>query len=75
MILLDGIITDFEETKRSIISASDLPMSIIIVGNKTTYLCVPILSASIYNSMQIVLKLLSNALVDSKVQQFWSFAW
>lgn len=28
----DGIITDFEETKKAIISASDLPMSIIIVG-------------------------------------------
>ena len=37
MVTLDGIITDFEETKRSIISASDLPMSIIIVGNKNTY--------------------------------------
>jgi len=32
LIITDGIITDFEETKRSIISASDLPMSIIIVG-------------------------------------------
>jgi len=32
LIITDGIITDFEETKRSIISASNLPMSIIIVG-------------------------------------------
>ena len=33
LFLLDGIITDFEETKRAIITASDLPLSIIIVGN------------------------------------------
>jgi hypothetical protein len=32
LIITDGIITDFDETKRSIIRASDLPMSIIIVG-------------------------------------------
>jgi hypothetical protein len=32
LIITDGIITDFEETKRSIIAASNLPMSIIIVG-------------------------------------------
>jgi len=32
LIITDGIITDFEETKRSIIAASSLPMSIIIVG-------------------------------------------
>ena len=32
LIITDGIITDFEETKKSIISASSLPMSIIIVG-------------------------------------------
>ena len=32
LIITDGIITDFEETKRSIISSSGLPMSIIIVG-------------------------------------------
>jgi len=32
LIITDGIITDFEETKRSIIEASHLPMSIIIVG-------------------------------------------
>jgi len=32
LIITDGIITDFEETKRSIIAASGLPMSIIIVG-------------------------------------------
>ena len=30
--ITDGIITDFEETKRSIIEASHLPLSIIIVG-------------------------------------------
>jgi len=32
LIITDGIITDFEETKRSIIQASHLPISIIIVG-------------------------------------------
>jgi hypothetical protein len=32
LIITDGIITDFEETKRSIIGASDLPVSIIIIG-------------------------------------------
>ena len=32
MILTDGIITDFEDTKAAIVSASELPMSIIIVG-------------------------------------------
>ena len=32
LIITDGIITDLEETKRSIISASRLPLSIIIVG-------------------------------------------
>ena len=32
LIITDGIITDFEETKRSIIEASHLPLSTIIVG-------------------------------------------
>jgi len=32
LIITDGIITDLEETKRSVIAASSLPMSIIIVG-------------------------------------------
>ena len=32
LILTDGIITDFEETKAAIVSASELPMSVIIVG-------------------------------------------
>jgi len=32
LIITDGIITDFEDTKRSIIGASALPMSIIIIG-------------------------------------------
>jgi hypothetical protein len=32
LIITDGIITDLEETKRSIIKASRLPLSIIIVG-------------------------------------------
>ena len=32
LILTDGIITDFEDTKDAIVSASELPMSIIIVG-------------------------------------------
>ena len=32
LIITDGIITDLEETKQAIISASKLPMSIIIVG-------------------------------------------
>lgn len=32
LIITDGIITDLEETKSAIVSASDLPMSIIIVG-------------------------------------------
>ena len=32
LILTDGIITDFEDTKTAIVNASDLPMSIIIVG-------------------------------------------
>jgi len=32
LIVTDGIITDLEETKRSIVGASTLPMSIIIVG-------------------------------------------
>ena len=32
MILTDGIITDFEETKSAIVSASELPMSVIIIG-------------------------------------------
>ena len=40
MCCLDGIITDFEETKKAIISASDLPMSIIIVGKLNFFLCV-----------------------------------
>ena len=32
LILTDGIITDFEETKSAIVAASELPMSIIIIG-------------------------------------------
>jgi len=32
LIITDGIITDFEDSKRSIIRASSLPMSIIIIG-------------------------------------------
>jgi len=32
LIITDGIITDMEDTKKAIISASSLPMSIIIVG-------------------------------------------
>ena len=32
LILTDGIITDFEETKQAIVRASDLPLSLIIVG-------------------------------------------
>jgi len=32
LIITDGIITDLEETKRAIISASGLPLSLIIVG-------------------------------------------
>ena len=32
LILTDGAITDFNETKHEIVQASDLPMSIIIVG-------------------------------------------
>jgi len=32
LILTDGVITDFDATKRAIINASDLPLSIIIVG-------------------------------------------
>merc|ERR1712013_233132 len=32
LIITDGIITDFDATKRAIINASDLPLSIIIVG-------------------------------------------
>jgi len=32
LILTDGIITDFEETKRAIVNASQLPISIIIIG-------------------------------------------
>jgi len=32
LILTDGAITDFDETKNAIVNASDLPMSIIIVG-------------------------------------------
>ena len=32
LIITDGIITDMEETKEAIIDASDLPLSIIIVG-------------------------------------------
>ena len=35
LILTDGAITDFEETKHEIVQASDLPMSIIIVGKST----------------------------------------
>ena len=35
LILTDGAITDFEETKHEIVQASDLPMSIIIVGKCT----------------------------------------
>ena len=35
LILTDGAITDFEETKHEIVQASDLPMSIIIVGKYT----------------------------------------
>ena len=36
MILTDGAITDFEETKHEIVQASDLPMSIIIVGKSVS---------------------------------------
>ena len=32
LILTDGAITDFDETKAAIVNASDLPISIIIVG-------------------------------------------
>jgi len=32
LIITDGIITDFEDTKKAIVSASTLPLSIIIVG-------------------------------------------
>merc|ERR1712173_212116 len=32
LIITDGIITDLDETKKSIIAASSLPLSIIIVG-------------------------------------------
>ena len=32
LILTDGIITDFDDTKRAIINASNYPISIIIVG-------------------------------------------
>ena len=32
MIITDGCITDFNETVEQIVKASDLPMSIIIVG-------------------------------------------
>ena len=32
MILTDGIITDFNETRSAIVAASELPMSIIIIG-------------------------------------------
>jgi hypothetical protein len=32
LIITDGIICDMEDTKQSIIAASSLPMSIIIVG-------------------------------------------
>ena len=32
LIITDGIITDMEDTKRSIVAAAGLPMSIIIVG-------------------------------------------
>ena len=32
LIITDGVITDLEETKRAIISASSLPLSLIIVG-------------------------------------------
>jgi len=32
LILTDGIITDFSETKEALINASSLPMSVIIVG-------------------------------------------
>lgn len=32
LMLTDGVITDIEDTKRAIIAASHLPMSIIIVG-------------------------------------------
>jgi hypothetical protein len=32
LIITDGIISDMEDTKRSIIAASSLPLSIIIVG-------------------------------------------
>ena len=32
LILTDGAITDFEETKCAIVEASQLPMSVIIVG-------------------------------------------
>ena len=31
---VDGIITDFEDTKKAIVSASTLPLSIIIVGKQ-----------------------------------------
>merc|ERR1711902_308346 len=32
LIITDGIITDFEETKAALVNASSLPMSVIIVG-------------------------------------------
>ena len=32
LILTDGVITDMEQTKRAVVEASALPMSIIIVG-------------------------------------------
>jgi len=32
LIITDGIITDFEETKSALVNASNLPMSVIIVG-------------------------------------------
>jgi len=32
LILTDGIITDFDDTKRALVGASSLPMSVIIVG-------------------------------------------
>ncbi len=32
LIITDGIITDLDETKRALVNASSLPMSVIVVG-------------------------------------------
>ena len=32
LIITDGVVTDMDETREAIVDASDLPMSIIIVG-------------------------------------------